>query len=64
MYYKEKDENVRYENGEDMTKKENLEEYKKYFKEKKKKQNFWMIYKCIKVRTNSLQNLILKEENG
>ena len=39
MYYKEKDENVRYENGEDMTKKENLEEYKKYFKEKKKKQN-------------------------
>ena len=38
MYYKENDETIRFENGEDMTKKENLEEYKKHFQEKKKKQ--------------------------
>ena len=38
MHYEEKGEYVRYENGEDMTKKENLEEYIKYFQEKKKKQ--------------------------
>ena len=38
MYYEENGEYVRYENGEDMTKKENLEEYIKYFQEKKKKQ--------------------------
>jgi len=39
MYYKEDNETIRYENGEDMNKKENLEEYKKHFQEKKKKQN-------------------------
>ena len=37
-YYKEDNETIRFENGEDMNKKENLEEYKKYFQEKKKKQ--------------------------
>jgi len=36
MHYEEKGEYVRYENG--VTKKENLEEYIKYFQEKKKKQ--------------------------
>jgi len=39
MYYKEDNETIRYENGEDMRKIENLEEYKKHFQEKKKKQN-------------------------
>ena len=40
MYYNEEDEYVRYENGENMTKKENLEEYKKNISKKKKKQKF------------------------
>ena len=38
MYYKEEDETIRFENGEDMRTKENIEEYIKYFQEKKKKQ--------------------------
>ena len=39
MYYKEDDEIVRYENGEDMTKKENIENYKKYFQEQRRNKN-------------------------
>ena len=39
MHYKEDDEIVRYENGEDITKKENIENYKKYKQEQRKKQN-------------------------
>ena len=38
MYYKEDDEIVRYENGEDITKKERVENYKKYKQEQRKKQ--------------------------
>ena len=38
MYYKEEDETIRFENGEDMTKKENVENYIKYFQEKRKEQ--------------------------
>ena len=37
-YYKADNETVRFENGEDMRTKENIEEYIKYFQEKKKKQ--------------------------
>ena len=39
MHYKEDDEIVRYENGEDITKKERVENYKKYKQEQRKKQN-------------------------
>ena len=38
MYYKEDDEIVRYENGEDITKKERVENYNKYKQEQRKKQ--------------------------
>ena len=38
MHYEEKGEYVRYENGEDITKKERVENYKKYKQEQRKKQ--------------------------
>ena len=43
MYYKEDDEIVRYENGEDITKKERVENYKKY-----KCPNYNRIIKMVK----------------
>ena len=38
MYYKEEDEIVTYANGEDITKTERVENYKKYKQEQRKKQ--------------------------